>query len=148
MSRCAGGHFVYSILGDCANTASRIEGLNKHIGTHVLAKESVVERLDDLLLRPLGQFRFVRKSDPVSVVEILARKSVASATQLRLCERFAEAREAFCTQQWSSGVDLFEAILRGYPDDGPARFYLDRCRRYASTSPPTEGSAVIRMDVK
>ena len=108
----------------------------------------MVERLDDILVRPLGQFRFVGKSDPVPIVEILTMKATASATQLRLCERFAEARDAFCTQQWSRGVDLFEAILRDNPDDGPASFFLDRCRRYASTSPPTEDPSVIRMDVK
>ncbi len=28
-----GGRFVYSIVGDSGNTASRVEGLNKHIGT-------------------------------------------------------------------------------------------------------------------
>ena len=38
-----GGHFVYSIVGDCANTASRIEGLNKKLGTQILAASGVVE---------------------------------------------------------------------------------------------------------
>ncbi|MGH8597803.1 MAG: CHASE2 domain-containing protein, partial [Gammaproteobacteria bacterium] len=45
-----GGHFVYSIVGDCANTASRIEGLNKHVGTQLLATESVVAGLENLLV--------------------------------------------------------------------------------------------------
>lgn len=46
-----GGHFVYSIVGDCANTASRVEGLNKHIGTQLLATESAVVGLDNILVR-------------------------------------------------------------------------------------------------
>jgi adenylate cyclase len=43
-----GGHFVYSIVGDCANTASRIEGLNKHVGSQILATGSTIEGIDGL----------------------------------------------------------------------------------------------------
>ena len=143
-----GGHFVYSILGDCANTASRMEGLNKHVGTHLLATQSVVENLDDLLLRPLGQFLFVGKSDPTSVVEVLAKETTARETELRLCARFVEALDVFRAEQWVEAAHLFEAILRDYPDDGPARFYLARCRRYQTESAPPEDPSVIRMDTK
>lgn len=143
-----GGRFAYSILGDCANTASRIEGLNKHIGTHLLATQSVVENLDDLLLRPLGQFRFVGKSELTTVVEILARETSANESQLRLCERFSKSLDVFRAGQWAKASDLFEAILGDYPDDGPARFYLARCRHYLTESPPPEEPSVIRMDTK
>ncbi|MDH5356453.1 MAG: adenylate/guanylate cyclase domain-containing protein, partial [Gammaproteobacteria bacterium] len=66
-----GGHFVYSIVGDCANTASRIEGLNKHVGTQILATDVVVEGIDGLLLRPIGDFVFVGKTEPLPIIEIL-----------------------------------------------------------------------------
>jgi class 3 adenylate cyclase len=33
-----GGHYLYSIVGDTANTAARLESLNKHLGTHVLGR--------------------------------------------------------------------------------------------------------------
>ncbi|MGH8547688.1 MAG: CHASE2 domain-containing protein, partial [Methylococcales bacterium] len=49
-----GGHFVYSIVGDCANTAARIEGLNKQVATQFLASGSVMEGIDGLLTRFLG----------------------------------------------------------------------------------------------
>jgi adenylate cyclase len=143
-----GGHFTYSILGDCANTASRIEGLNKHIGTHLLATQSVVENLDDLLLRPLGRFYFVGKADPTQVVEIVSKAAGASEAQLRLCEQFAEALDVFRAEQWAKAAGLFEAILRDYPGDGPASFYLARCRRYLTESPPPEDPSAIRMEAK
>src|SRR5262249_50364187 len=53
-----GGRLAYSILGDTANTAARLESLNRHLGTHVLAAASVVGGdANGLLVRPLGSFR-------------------------------------------------------------------------------------------
>ncbi|MDH3476216.1 MAG: adenylate/guanylate cyclase domain-containing protein, partial [Rhodospirillales bacterium] len=143
-----GGRLAYSILGDCANTASRMEGLNKHIGTHVLATQSVVEGLDGLLLRPLGWFRFVGKSDPSPVVEILAREADASKAQRMLCARFAEALELFRSERWGRAAVLFRALLKDFADDGPARFYLERCRDYHTRGAPEEQPTVIRMEAK
>ncbi|MGH8472458.1 MAG: CHASE2 domain-containing protein, partial [Gammaproteobacteria bacterium] len=82
-----GGHFVYSIVGDCANTASRVEGLNKRIGTQLLATESVVAGLDNLLVRPLGRFQFIGKSEALPIMEIVASRNIASPDQVLLCER-------------------------------------------------------------
>ena len=86
-----GGHFVYSIVGDCANTASRIEGLNKHVGSQILATEDAVAGVDGLLMRPIGEFVFVGKTEPLPIVEILSLSSDATAKQIQLAERFADA---------------------------------------------------------
>ncbi len=143
-----GGQFAYSILGDCANTAARIEGLNKHVGTRLLATRSVVEGVDGLLLRPLGRFHFLGKTEPTAVVEVLARQENASTADRQLCARFAEPLEAFSAERWAAAADLFGDVLRDYPDDGPARFYLERCRLYRSGAPLPEDPGVIRLDVK
>ena len=143
-----GGRFVYSVVGDIANAASRVEGLNKHVGTHLLATGSVVDGVDDLLLRPLGQFRFVGKTNALPIFEILATKDRAGESQRRLCERFAEALDVFRAERWAAAADLFEAILRDHPADGPSRFLLDRCRRYRTAPPPADAGSVIQMEAK
>ncbi len=140
-----GGHFVYSIVGDCANTAARVEGLNKHLGTHLLATQSVVDGIDKLLLRPLGDFRLVGKSETIPIVEIL---TTTNGAQALLCERFSEAIEVLKTGQWVKAAEFFEAILRDYPDDGPARFHLARCRSYQSGSLAPDSPHVVTMDAK
>lgn len=143
-----GGRMGYSILGDCANTAARLETLNKHLHTHILASEAVVSGTRNLLLRPLGKFLLVGKSEPVSVVEVMAKREKVTDQQVRLCQRFAEALLTFESQQWSNASQLFEAILKNYPDDGPSRFYLDRCRDYMEQAPEGDNPSVIRMDAK
>ncbi len=143
-----GGHFVYSIVGDCANTASRVEGLNKHLGTQLLATGSVIEGLDDLLLRPLGSFVFVGKSEALPIVEILSLRSTASEAQVRLCGRFGEVLAEFHEARWEPAAEGFERILAQYPDDGPAGFYLSLCQRYRDGASPPDDPRIIRMESK
>jgi adenylate cyclase len=144
-----GGHFVYSIVGDSANTASRLESLNKHLGSQVLASRSVVEDLDDILLRPLGRFLLMGKSEPVGVVEIVAIKAQAAAADLERCAHFAAALDRFLGGDWDGAERLFDALLDRHPADGPAAFYRARCQRYRQdpTLAPTD-PGLIRMAEK
>lgn len=124
----AGGQFSFRILGDIVNTASRVEGLNKYVGTRLLASEEVVADVEGLLTRPLGQFRLKGKKAALGIVEIIADARHAGDEQLLLCQRFAAALDAFRAGHRLQAAALFTDVLQGFPDDGPARFYLDQCR--------------------
>src|SRR5262245_22937386 len=50
-------HYEYRPTGDVVNTASRVEGFNKYVGTHLVVSDDVVRDLDGLLLRELGTFK-------------------------------------------------------------------------------------------
>ena len=143
-----GGHFVYSIVGDCANTASRIEGLNKHIGTQILATESLILDIDNLLTRPLGDFVFVGKTEPLSIVEILSLSSEATAKQSELCERFATGFDLFMRAEWKKASKEFKSILKDFPHDGAARFYLSQCQSRIKAESLPENPQVINMTQK
>ncbi len=144
-----GGHFVFSIVGDTANTASRIESLNKHLGTQILATHEVIDGLDGFLQRPLGHFIFVGKTEAIPIIEILAATADANEEQRQLAQRFAVALAVFHQADWAGAAAAFEAIQADYPDDGPLRFYIARCQAYLdrSTAPPDD-ARVIRMESK
>jgi adenylate cyclase len=143
-----GGRFTYSILGDPANTAARLEALNKHLGTHILAAASVTQDIDDLVMRPLGSFRLVGKADATPIVEILGILDGAESKQSELSFRFSDALALFTAQQWAKAEATFHAILERYPDDGPTSLYLATCRRYARDGVPDDKPTVIRMAEK
>jgi len=143
-----GGHFVYSIVGDCANTASRIEGLNNYIGTQILATESLIENIDNLLTRPVGDFVFVGKTEPLSIVEILSLSSEATAKQSELCERFATGFDLFMRAKWKMASKEFKSILKDFPHDGAARFYLSQCQSRTHAKSLPENPQVINMTEK
>ena len=146
----AGQHYEYRAVGDTVNTASRIEGLNKQLGTWVLASAAVVDGLDDFLLRPLGLFLLVGKSNPIAIVEIIGYPCSAqrSVRKIDLVEAFSQALTLFQQQQYASAEAAFAAILRTEPSDGPSKFFSQECVRKRTGSSLENGNPVIRMTEK
>lgn len=143
-----GGHFVYSIVGDAANTASRIESLNKHLGTELLATEAMTAGIEGVLLRPVGEFQLKGKKEGTRVVELVAETSSATDEQRRLCAQFAEALSAFRDERWGEAASLFQATLEQFPTDGPSLFYLDYCKQCMQRPPESDSPATIHMELK
>jgi adenylate cyclase len=143
-----GGHFVYSIVGDCANTAARVESLNKQLSTQLLATGPVLQGLDDLLVRPLGRFVFVGKREPLAVGELVAYRSGASDAQRRRAERFAEALDAFDARRWDLAQARFQAFVADEGPDPVCEMYLHRCAQYLVTAPTEDDPCAIVLDRK
>lgn len=139
------GRFTYTVIGDAVNTASRIEQLNKHLGTRILAAQAVVEAVPDLAVRPLGQFQFVGKKAVLEMVEVM--DADASGRQVQLIQRFGKALAVFKQQNWQMAADMF-ALLAEEFEDGAAHFYLKTCRQYISGSPRHGNGCVIRLETK
>jgi adenylate cyclase len=131
-----GGRFTYSILGDPANSAARLEGLNKRLGTRILAAASVTEGLDSFALRPLGEFKVVGKANVVPVVEVVGPADDFSPESMELHQGFARAMEVFNSECWEAATVLFAELTSAFPRDRVSAFYLEISRRYASGGAP------------
>jgi adenylate cyclase len=143
-----GGRFVYSIVGDSANTASRVEGLNKHVGTQILATGDVIEGFENLVTRYLGDFVFVGKTEGIPIHEVMALRENATEQQLNLRDMFAEAIGHYRAAEWPLAAEQLKSILAVFPQDGPARFFLDRCERFMRDTAVEADPGVVRMDAK
>jgi adenylate cyclase len=141
------GHYEYRVFGDVPNTASRIETLNKHLHTRALASAEVLVGLKEVVVRPLGSFVFVGKSQPVAVAEILGRAG-QDQRMTALAEAFAIGLSAYEKGDWSVAAECFYELQKAYPDDGPTSFYLDRALKFAKEPPPPGSESTIRMNAK
>jgi adenylate cyclase len=140
-------HYEYRAVGDIVNSASRIQELNKTLGTRVLLSAQVLDGIDSFLTREVGTFLLRGKTRPLVIHELIGRRDVddlASVTQGH--ELFAEALLAFRQANWETAVKLFTRLVESRDDDGVSRFYLDLARRYLATPPGGEWHGVIRLD--
>ncbi len=141
-------HFEYRPVGDIVNTASRIEGLNKYLGTCIIASEEVITHLDDFLMRYLGQFLLVGKKRPVAVYELIDRKDSSTELQRALCKTFEQGISAFSQHAWVQAMECFEKCLKIEKSDGPSTFYLNWYMRYHKDPSQAMISGAIRLENK
>jgi adenylate cyclase len=142
-------HYEYRAVGDIVNTATRLEGLNKHLGTRMLVSAEVLEGLPGLLTRELGAFLLAGKSRPVLVHELLAREGTIAAEDRQRCAMFAAALAAYRSGAWDQATRIWQDIVRAHGgDDGPSRFYLRWCELHAGQPPSADWDGVVRMDQK
>ena len=141
-------HYEYRAVGDMVNTANRVQGLNKYMDTQLLVSEKVVEGLDEFLTRPLGRFLLAGRASFLRVAELMGCKQDASSDQTWLAEIFADALLAYESQDWPRACHYFSEILKAYPQDGPARFYLKRCQHFRDAAPTGPWDSCIRVEGK
>lgn len=140
-------HFEYRAVGDIVNTANRIQSLNKHLGTQLLASDSVLEDIDGIVARPLGRYRLAGKQQCVAIHEVLGRESEVDATRRIYLAHFAAALHLFTDGNWRGAQAAFSTLQREAPEDGPTRFFLGRCRRYLA-QPPADWQGVLVLTEK
>ncbi len=61
--------FDYRALGDPVNTASRLEAVNKHLGTKVCVSEATLSGCTGVVTRPVGRLVLKGKSVPLTVFQ-------------------------------------------------------------------------------
>ena len=61
-------HFEYAPVGDIVNTVSRIEGLNKRLGTQILTSEETLLGVKDIESREIGIFLLSGKTKPITIL--------------------------------------------------------------------------------
>ena len=147
--------YGYTALGDTVNLSSRLEGLNKDYGTHILVTEPTYRaaKEDGFVFRDLDLIRVKGKLQPVEIYELIGRAGQNSVygtpddVRARL-DLFQQARELYRKRQWAEAQKTFQMILDKWPDDGPARAYWKRCQDYLFDEPPKGWDGVFTMTHK
>jgi hypothetical protein len=114
-------YFHYTAHGDAVNTASRLESVNKHLGTRICVSADTVAQIPEFVGRPVGTLILKGKELGIKAFEPLdaqAGSPVEMAAYLEAFEKL-EARDA-------GAVSVFAAFVGAHGDDVLATFHLKR----------------------
>ena len=141
-------HYEYRPMGDIVNTASRMEGLNKHLGTQIIVSEEVLDQLDGFFFRRLGKFILAGKTKPVEVCELISRLEEFDEKQRNFYRLFNQGLAAYQRRSWEEAIDLFNIVMQIKDSDGPSQFYLALSERHREEPPATGWDGTVYLNKK
>jgi adenylate cyclase len=128
--------FNYTVTGDSANLASRIEGANKFYGTAILASEATVHAAGPTIAwREVDTVRVMGRAGSVRLYEPMGLTGGVAQERLALMETYAEALACWRARDFEGAARGFESLA---DSDPPARFFLERCRRLMQEPPAAD----------
>ncbi len=113
--------FDYTAHGDTVNTAARLEGVNKFLGSTLCASGNTARGCSGVTFRPIGFLLLYGKTEPVEVYQPLKENSSSPIDLPKYLEAYALMRE-----HDASARGAFEALAAANPDDPIAAFHLGR----------------------
>jgi len=112
---------VYTAYGDTINIASRLEGVNKYLGTRICVAEETMKRCPDQLFRPAAEIIVKGKSKVLAVFEPVIDESQIS----HYLNDYLEAYHAM-KENKEPALELFATLANTYPDDGLVQLHYKR----------------------
>lgn len=133
--------FDYSILGDNANVAARLEGVNKEFDTEILISEACRRQLPaGIQVREIARVGVVGRKEPITVFEPLA----SGSNENGLIDRFAAALALYYRGEFAEARAAFQDLA---VDDAVSARHAAHCRE-ALDNPPFSWDGVWRMGSK
>lgn len=110
----------YRALGDPINTAARLEGANRYLGTLVCVSQAVLEQCPSFAARPIGRLVLKGKRQPIMVFEPLDMTTTPDADYRQAFERMRS--------QMPDALAAFERLAHERPADRLVAMHLARLR--------------------
>jgi adenylate cyclase len=144
----AGDHYKYGPTGDTVNTASRMEGLNKFLGTGILVSAEVLQGINQFLVREAGSFRLKGKAQAVTAYELICHIHACKQKEKEAVALFGEALRAFKNRSWDEAEEKLQGVIQLCGDDKLSRFYIERCAAFRAQAPADDWEGVVLMEEK
>ena len=142
--------FDYTVMGDCVNLASRLEGANKEYGTNIMISESTYEAVQNLVITRELDFLVVKgKTLPVRVYELIGNKNdVLPTIHLDCYAEYIKGLELYRAQEFQKAIEQFNKALSIHPADEPSSVYSKRCELLLAHPPGPDWDGVFHMTRK
>lgn len=136
--------FNYTAIGDGINLGSRLEGLNKHYGTTVIASESIhAAAKEKFEFRLLDRVAVKGKVQGITIYELISERAPGSQHPSAF-ERYEQAFESYQRADFRTAL----ALLENEATDPPSVVLASRCRDLIENPPPGEWNGVHVFESK
>ena len=130
---------AYTVIGDSVNLGSRLEGLTKFYGVHLVVSEFTVEGLEDrYVFRELDLVRVKGKKEAVRVYEPIRPRAETTDALSREINSYHQALGLYREGHWDEAHKAFQALREAYPSTPLYQLYLERTERLR-LNPPIDG---------
>ena len=136
----------YTVIGDTANLAARLERANRVYGTQILLSESTARAIGSRFeMREIDTIFVKGKIETTRVFELMSAAGQLSGELVRLRERYDAARRSYLAQDWDTAEATFRECLEIRPKDGPSRVFLERVEALRRNPPGKDWNGVWQL---
>jgi len=121
--------FNYAAHGDAINTAARMEGVNKYLGTRVAVSIETASRCPDFHGRPIGSVVLKGKSAGILAFQPMTLGDMDTPmVKAYLMAYDLLTEEEAGTQEQGKAIVLFQKLAKEFPDDPLILFHCNRLK--------------------
>ncbi len=140
---------AYTAIGDTANLASRIEGLNRFYGTRLMvAKETRIQAGNTFEWRHVDGVKAKGKLVPVELYEPLGFKDNVEKDKLEFRDLYEKALYTYRESNFTSALDVLNTIEAPFNEDLSVIRLKNLCQEFLKTPPPKQWDGITDFVVK
>jgi adenylate cyclase len=139
---------VYTAIGSTTNLASRLEGMNEHLGTKILASRAIQKSVESqIVCRCVGHFQPKGLNEFIEVYELIDTVEKAESSRAWL-EAFEKALHHFQRREFNDAEAGFRRTIELANKDGPSEFYLQQIEHFRKEPPPSKWNGKVSLKEK
>ncbi|HZV61592.1 MAG TPA: adenylate/guanylate cyclase domain-containing protein [Methylophilaceae bacterium] len=139
---------AYTVMGDAVNLGSRLEGLTKNYGVHIIVSEFTRAQAPDFIFRELDVVRVKGKDKPVTIYEPVCETSQLEATLQDELRLYTDALERYRRQDWDGASKQFLDLQKHYPQRYLYQMYSERIAYFRQHAPGENWDGVFTYETK
>ena len=130
--------FQYTVVGETANQAARLEPVNKDYGTEIIIGEGVYAAVRDVVrVRLLDKLVVAGMTRPICIYELLGRSDEPlDPVRQEMTALYEAALRRIWERQWDEAEALLRRALAAVPEERASLLLLERVAIYRRTPPP------------